>query len=195
MGFEKAVMVRNSTACAMEWSIELEKALRPKNPGRRIEAIYQIGLRLEQWSGEPEGTMVVYDMFGLVPGEDRLFANTIFLRLADAFQLGNKRDVKSRALALVLFGCWADFAKDSAQIRYLVLSSLVSSNVLEVRASLFATGCFSELADDFSSVVLEMVVNIVTSSETESVVRLAAVRAFAKMGCTFSNANRAFKVS
>ncbi|KAJ0081175.1 hypothetical protein Patl1_12207 [Pistacia atlantica] len=244
MGFEKAVMVRNSTACAMEWSIELEKALRSKNPGRRIEAIYQIGLRLEQWSGEPEGTMVVYDMFGLVPGEDRLFANTIFLRLADAFQLGNKHtrvtivriflsllkhcrkkrknkqmngvlsksrvqnhlellkrvkavfdsgDVESRALALVLFGCWADFAKDSAQIRYLVLSSLVSSNVLEVRASLFATGCFSELADDFSSVVLEMVVNMVTSSETESVVRLAAVRAFAKMGCTFSNANRAFK--
>ncbi|XP_044497039.1 uncharacterized protein LOC123219259 isoform X3 [Mangifera indica] len=38
-----------------------------------------------------------------------------------------------------------------------------------------------------------MLVNMVTSSEKESVVRLAAVRAFAKMGCTFSNANRAFK--
>lgn len=34
--------------------------------------------------------MVVYNMFGLVPGEERLFANTIFLRLAEAFQLGNK---------------------------------------------------------------------------------------------------------
>lgn len=68
-------------------------------------------------------------------------------------------------------------------------------SILQVRASLFAAGCFSELADDFSSVVLEMLVNMVTSSEKESVVRLAAVRAFAKMGCTFSNANRAFKVS
>lgn len=156
--------------------------------GRCIEAIYQIGQRLEQWSGEPESTMVVYNMFGLVPGEDRLFANTIFLRLVDSFQLGNERtrvtivriflsllkhcrnkkknkqmngvlsksrvqnhiellkrvksvfdsgDAESRALALVLFGCWADFAKDSAQTRYLVLSSLVSSNVLEVSEIFF----------------------------------------------------------
>ncbi|TXG57895.1 hypothetical protein EZV62_015724 [Acer yangbiense] len=237
-------MERNSTACAMEWSIELEMALRSKNSGRRVEAILQIGQRLEQWNGEPEATMTVYNMFGLVPREERLFANTIFLRLADSFLLGDRLirvsivrvflsllrhhrdknkskrikgilakskvhnhlellkrvkvvfdsgDVESRALALVLFGCWADFAKDSAQIRYLVLSSLVSSNVLEVRASLFAAGCFSELADDFASVVLEMLVNIVTYPETVSTVRLAAVRVFAKMGFSFSIANRAYK--
>ncbi|XP_024950916.2 uncharacterized protein LOC102626946 isoform X3 [Citrus sinensis] len=188
--------------------------------------------------------MVVYNMFGLVPGEERLFANTIFLRLAEAFQLGHKHirvsivrvflslrrhcrdkkrskrikgilsksrvhnhlellkrvkivfdtgDPESRALALVLFGCWADFAKDSAHIRYLVLSSLVSSNVLEVRASLFAAGCFSELADDFASVLLEMLVNLVTYSETESTVRIAAARVFAKMGCSYSVAKRAYK--
>ena len=122
-------------------------------------------------------------MFGLVPGEDRLFANAILLRLADTFRLGdlnvrhsvvklflslrsrNKKkhnggrnygilskqrvhnqshllsrvkivfdsgDVESRALALVLFGCWADFAKDSAEIRYIIFSSLVSSDVVEV---------------------------------------------------------------
>lgn len=183
MGFEEAAMERNATACAMEWSIELEKGLRSKIPGRCVEAILQIEPRLKQWAGEPEATMVVYNMFGLVPGEERLFANTIFLRLAEAFQLGNKHirvsivrvflslrrhcrdkkrskrikgilsksrvhnhlellkrvkivfdtgDPESRALALVLFGCWADFAKDSAHVRYLVLSSLVSSNVLEV---------------------------------------------------------------
>lgn len=148
----------------------------------------QIEPRLKQWAGEPEATMVVYNMFGLVPGEERLFANTIFLRLAEAFQLGNKHirvsivrvflslrrhcrdkkrskrikgilsksrvhnhlellkrvkivfdtgDPESRALALVLFGCWADFAKDSAHVRYLVLSSLVSSNVLEVSEVFF----------------------------------------------------------
>ncbi|KAH9747175.1 ARM repeat superfamily protein [Citrus sinensis] len=206
MGFEEAAMERNATACAMEWSIELEKGLRSKIPGRCVEAILQIEPRLKQWAGEPEATMVVYNMFGLVPGEERLFANTIFLRLAEAFQLGHKhirvsivrvflslRDPESRALALVLFGCWADFAKDSAHIRYLVLSSLVSSNVLEVRASLFAAGCFSELADDFASVLLEMLVNLVTYSETESTVRIAAARVFAKMGCSYSVAKRAYK--
>lgn len=42
-------------------------------------------------------------------------------------------DADSKALALALFGCWAHFAKDSAQLRYLVLSSLVSTHLLEVR--------------------------------------------------------------
>lgn len=41
-------------------------------------------------------------------------------------------DFEERALALYLFGCWADFAKDSADIRYVILSSTVSDNVLEV---------------------------------------------------------------
>lgn len=167
------------------WGIDLSTSkLRIDNcPDGCVEAILQIGKKLEQWSGEPEATMAVYNIFGLVPGEDRLFANTIFLRLAVAFQLGSKHtrvsivrvflslhrhckgkkkskhvkgilsksriqnhlellkrvkvvfdtgDPESRALALVLFGCCADFAKDSAQIRYLVLSTLVSSNDLEV---------------------------------------------------------------
>lgn len=144
-----------------------------------------------QWQGEPEATMTTCDMFGLVPGEERLFANTIFLRLADAFLTGDKHlrvcivklflslrkldkkkskrskqitgilsksrihnhfemlkrvkivydtsDLESRALALVLFGCWADFAKDSAHIRYLVLSSFVSSNDSEVSREISVT--------------------------------------------------------
>ncbi|GAV69226.1 hypothetical protein CFOL_v3_12727 [Cephalotus follicularis] len=234
----------NSAACAMEWSIELEKALRSKRPGRAVEAILQMGTRLRQWSGEQEATVEVYNMFGLVPGEDRLFANAILLRLADAFRLGDKNvrlsvarvflaefrqrrnrrknkrikgivsksrvhnheellrrvkvvfdtgDVESRALTLVLFGCWADFSKNSAQIRYVILSSLVSSHVLEVKASLFAAGCFCELSDDFGSVVLEMLIHIVTPSDTLMAVRLAGVKVFAKMGCSLSVADRAYK--
>jgi integrator complex subunit 7 len=177
------------------------------NSGQPVEAILQIGPRLEHWSREPEPSMVVNDMFGLVPGEDRLFANTILLRLADAFRIGdkdtklavvkiflseyrhrNKRkksngnkgilskarvhnhlelltrvkvvfdtgDVESKALALALFGCWADFAKDSAQIRYLILSSLVSSHVLEVR--LVSSLCVKYL---MSSIVLFLQLNFV----------------------------------
>ena len=41
-------------------------------------------------------------------------------------------DAESKALALCLFGCWAGFAAESANIRYLVLSSLVSPHVSEV---------------------------------------------------------------
>uniref|UniRef100_A0A5B6ZPJ9 Integrator complex subunit 7 n=1 Tax=Davidia involucrata TaxID=16924 RepID=A0A5B6ZPJ9_DAVIN len=235
-------MERTSAACAMEWSIELDKGLRSKRPGQSVEAILQIGPRLEQWNREPVLTIAEYNLFGLVPGEERLFANAILLRLADAFSSGDKHtklcvvkvllselrhrkkrteptygilsksslenhvellrrvkivfdtgDFESRALALVLFGCWADFAKDSAEIQYLILSSLVSSHVLEVEASLFAAGCFSELSDDFAFVLLEILVNMLTSSETLPTVRLAGVRVFAKMGCSSSLAKKAYK--
>ncbi|KAJ6435758.1 hypothetical protein OIU84_000889 [Salix udensis] len=213
-------MERISAACAMEWSIELEKALRSKKPGQAIEGIQRIGKRIQEWSKEPKPTVAVYNMFGLVPGEDRLFANTILLRLADAFRFGDREtrvsivkvfllelksrdnkkmkvfdtgDVESKALALALFGCWAPFAKDSAHIRYLILSSMISSDVLQVQASLFAAGCFCELAGDFVPVVLEMLVNMVTSSETLLTTRLAGTRVFAKMGPSYSVACRAYK--
>ncbi|KAA8537246.1 hypothetical protein F0562_027067 [Nyssa sinensis] len=235
-------MERTSAACAMEWSIELDKGLRSKRPGQSVEAIIQIGPRLQQWNREPVLTITEYNLFGLVPGEERLFANAILLRLADAFSTGDKhtklcvvkvflselrhrkkrtkhtygilskgslesqlellRKVKivfdtgnfeSRSLALVLFGCWADFAKDCAEIRYLILSSLVSSHVLEVKASLFAAGCFSELSDDFAFVLLEILVSMLTSSETLPTVKLAGVQVFAKMGCSSSLANKVYK--
>ncbi|XP_002532144.2 uncharacterized protein LOC8271814 [Ricinus communis] len=238
-------MERISAACAMEWSIELEKSLRSKRPGQAVKAIQQFGARLQQWSREPKPTMAVYHIFGLVMGEDRVFANTIFLRLADVFRLGDRDtrlsivsvflsefrnhvkgkkgrryegilskdrihnhmellkrvkivydtgDVESRAMALVLFGCWADFAKDSAHIRYLILSSLVSSEILEVKASLFAASCFCELAADFAYVVLEMLPNIMLSPDTSLTIRLAGVRVIAKMGSSYSTANSAYKI-
>ncbi|XWS62332.1 hypothetical protein CRYUN_Cryun06bG0002000 [Craigia yunnanensis] len=237
-------MYKVSAACAMEWSFQLDKALRSNNPARAVEAILQTGSRLEQWRQEPEATKSVYSIFSLVPGEDRLFANTILLRLAQAFQSGDKNiklsvvriflknirydrrkknrkqkrraflngrvhnheellrrvkdvfeagDIESRAMALVLFGCWADFAKDSAEIRYLVLSSMVSSYVSEVKASLFAAGCFCELADDFASVVLEMLVNMMASLETLPAVRLAGASVFTRMVCSYSVSSRAYK--
>ncbi|OMO80042.1 hypothetical protein CCACVL1_13200 [Corchorus capsularis] len=209
-----------------------------------VEAILLTGSRLEQWRQEPEATKAVCSIFGLVPGEDRLFANTILLRLAHAFQFGDKDirlsvvrifltyvrydrnkkhrkqkrrtflyggvhnhaellrrvkivfdtgDVESRALALVLFGCWANFAKDSAEIRYIILSSMVSSTFLEVKASLFAASCFCELANDFASIVLEMLVNMMASPETLPCVRLAGARALTRMVCSYSVSNRAFK--
>ncbi|KAF9623508.1 hypothetical protein IFM89_003124 [Coptis chinensis] len=234
-------MERNSAACAMEWSIELEKGLRSNKPGRRIEAITQIGQRLEQWSKEPSSTMVISNIYGLVPGEDRLFANAVLLRLADAFKYGDKHtrlcilktfllersqrkkgkkyvgllakerianyqqllkrvkivfdrgDVESRAITLCFLGCWSDFAKDSAEIRHMVLSSLGSCHVLEVKASIFTAGCFSELSGDFACIFLEVLINMVSSSKTSITVKLACAKAFAKLGISFTLASRGYK--
>ncbi|XP_022942067.1 uncharacterized protein LOC111447255 [Cucurbita moschata] len=235
-------MERNAAACAMEWSIELEKALRSKKPGRAVEAILQIGSRLQQWSREPEPNIAVYNMFDLVTWEDRLFSNTILLRLADAFKSDDKHirvavvkvflselnsrdrtkskqyqgvlskarvqnhhelltrvkvvlgggDPEARALALILLGCWAHFAEGSAQIRYMILSSMLSSHISEVKASIFAAACISQLADDFAQVFLAILVNIMTST-TSLAIKMAGARVFAKLGCSHSMAKTAYK--
>ncbi|KAG9156736.1 hypothetical protein Leryth_020917 [Lithospermum erythrorhizon] len=238
-------MEKVPAACAMEWSIHLDKSLRSKKHGKAIEAIQEIGSKIEWWNRDSELTQAEYRMFGLIAGEDKLFLNAIFLRLGDAFRLGDKLikitilkvflkerkkrkkgvvirgggcegvlskgilvnykevlrrvmvvfetgDVEERALALGLVGCWANLAKDSAHIRYLVLSNLVSCNEFEVKASLFAAGCFCENEDDFATVFLEMLVNNLLSCETSSL-RLAGARAFAKLCHPFSLADRAYK--
>ncbi|KAI3916930.1 hypothetical protein MKW98_014391 [Papaver atlanticum] len=235
-------MEKICAAHVMQWSIELENGLRSKKPGKVIESILQTGTRLEQWSKEPNYPLSVLQMFGLIPGEDRLFANTILLRLADAFKSGDKQirisvlkvflveakfrrskgksyngilkkdrvfnhaellkrvklvydtgDVESKGLVLRLISCWADFAKDSAEIRYMVLSSLGSCHVSEVKASLFAVGCFSELSEDFACIVLEMLINMITSSKTTSSLKLAGARRLTCTGTSLSLANRAYK--
>ncbi|KAG8385337.1 hypothetical protein BUALT_Bualt03G0032300 [Buddleja alternifolia] len=226
-------------ACAVDWSIQLEKSLRSKKPGKSVEALKEIGCRLEWWNSEPELTCAQYRMFGLIPGEDKLFLNAIFLRLADTFRLGDKQirngivklflrmkrkkkrdgegilskcnlenylevlsrvkevfdrgDVEERALALVLFGCWADFTKDCPDIRYIVLSGLVSADVLEVKAALFAAKCLCERSDDFANVFLEILNMIVLSPEVSRGVKLAGGRAFARMCCSFALADKAYK--
>ncbi|KAL6543947.1 hypothetical protein OROGR_010444 [Orobanche gracilis] len=230
---------KSPAARAMDWSIQLEKCLRSKTPGKSIEALEEIGRRLEWWNSESELSSAEYRMFGLIPGEDKLFLNAIFLRLADAFRLGNKQiksgvvklfmrmgrrrkrdrggilsegklenylellrrvkevfdkgDAEERALALLLFGCWAYFAKDCADIRYTVLSSLVTGNVREVKAALFAAGCLSELSDDFANVFLEILKTMVSSREISSDVKLAGVRAFSKIWRPISLADKAYK--
>ena len=56
---------------------------------RAVEAILETGEKLQQWSKEPEPGTAVYSLFGLVPEEDRLFLNTILLRVVDAFCYGD----------------------------------------------------------------------------------------------------------
>ncbi|CAM8906552.1 unnamed protein product [Rhodiola kirilowii] len=240
-------MEKISAASAMEWSIELDKGLRSRKPGAAVEAVRKIGPRLEQWSREPKYTMAAYSMFGLVPGEDRLFASAILLKLADAFRVGeravrravvelflselkNRRkrkrgegscdifskcteenclelmqrvkvafnkedDIESGADCLVLFGCWAGFAGDNADVRHLVLASLGSVHEVEVKAALFAAGCFCEHSDDFAYVVLHILVNLVASAKTSCTVKLAGIRVFGRMQSSFVITQRAYKAA
>ncbi|KAL3828422.1 hypothetical protein ACJIZ3_017224 [Penstemon smallii] len=234
-------MEKIPAACAMDWSIQLEKNLRSKIPGKFIQTLNEIGVRLECWDNEPELKNAEYRIFGLISGEEKLFLNAIFLRLADAFRLGDKQvkngviklfsrmkrsrsgsrrkggilskcklenymellrrvkevfdrgDVEERGLALVLFGCWAELAYDCADIRYIVLSSLVSGDVIEVKAALFAAGCLCELSDDFASIFLEILTKLVISSEIPRGIKLAGGRAFGKMWCSSAVADKAYK--
>lgn len=156
---------------------------------RAVEAILETGGKLEQWSKEPESAIAVYNLFGLVPEEDKLFSNTILLRLVDAFCSGDKLvkhavvrvfmsmfklsrrknksesttwflsksrvhnhldilirvknvydkgDTEAKALALILFGCWRDFASEFAPVCYLIFTSMVSSHDLEVNNDQFS---------------------------------------------------------
>ncbi|CAI9108530.1 OLC1v1008152C3 [Oldenlandia corymbosa var. corymbosa] len=106
-------------------------------------------------------------------------------------------DTEDRALALYLLGCWADFAKDCASIRYSLLASLSFPNGddnLEMKASLFAAWRFSELADDFACIFLGILTTKLGSMETSLAFKLAGCRALAKMGrCALSVASGAYK--
>ncbi|KAH9602182.1 hypothetical protein KSS87_018449 [Heliosperma pusillum] len=234
-------MEKISGASASGWSIQLEKGLRSTKPGCLVESIRQIGPRLYRWNKEPQLTMDVCDIFGLVPGEDRLFADAILFRIVDAFVLGDKdirisiaklflltlkhcktkgpthgiysnmtREnrlellkrvkavlnvdcVKSRASAFILFGCWAEFAKDVAEIRDAIFSSLTSRQILEVRASLFAAGCFSEFSVDFGYVFLEKLLTLIISQTAFRALRIAGAHSFAKIGCSLLHAVRSYK--
>ncbi|KAL6277139.1 hypothetical protein ACE6H2_020740 [Prunus campanulata] len=149
-------MERNSVACVMEWSIELEKALRSKKSflGRTSSSPMPSFFVLPMPSNLETSTQgsVLSRLFYLSTGRgtkrvQRVLCKTRVHMQAELLRrvkvVFDNEDVEDRALGLGLFGCWAHFAKQSASIRYLVLSSLVSSHVLEVQVALFAAGCFT----------------------------------------------------
>ncbi|XP_015953753.1 uncharacterized protein LOC107478120 isoform X1 [Arachis duranensis] len=245
-GTRESAVQNSCAASAMEWSIQLEKGLRSSKPGAPAQAILQLGRHLEQWSRELESDksgIAPNVISGVVPGEARLFANAILLRLAGAFKGGDKEikvsvvkafsnerrhrngqkhreckgllskervanhlellnqvryvfqngDSESKELALILLGCWAEFAHDNAQIRYLILSSLVSSDPHVAKAACFAAGCFSEISDDFALITLHMVYNMMSLSTVSLPVKLAAAQVVPKLRSTFENIYKAYQ--
>ncbi|KAJ4733566.1 Integrator complex subunit 7 [Rhynchospora pubera] len=236
-------MEKIPAACAMDWSIELDKALRSKHTDLHNMALQKIGPRLQQLSLESNITKSIADIYDLVPGEDRTFINTIILRLCNIFENGDNqtrslvlkvfllelkqleekgkgykgilskerlsnpeeilKKLKSvflaggfeeKALALRMFGCMSDVAKDNFEIRNLVISSLDSSDDREIMAALIACSCFSLLSEDFAWIFLRLLPNIITSLRASAAVVLTAVHALSKIRCTFGVATGAYEV-
>lgn len=63
-----------------------------------------------------------------------------------------------------------------------------------MKAAYFAAGYFSEMSDDFANVFLEILGTTVLSQDILKDIKLAAGRAFAKLWCSFSTAEKAYKV-
>ncbi|PQQ17477.1 uncharacterized protein Pyn_12435 [Prunus yedoensis var. nudiflora] len=57
---------------------------------RKGLALQEISPRLQQLSKGPDPSTAIYHLFDLVLGEDKLFSNAIILRLANAFEFGDK---------------------------------------------------------------------------------------------------------
>ncbi|KAG2242216.1 hypothetical protein Bca52824_095941 [Brassica carinata] len=180
-------MEKVSAACAMEWSIKLEKALRSKTQvlkilSRAVEAILETGEKLEQWSKEPEPGTAVYNLFGLVPEEDRLFLNTILLRLVDAFCFGDKL-VKVAVVRVFVSVFKLSRGKSKSECETWFLSKAKVYNHLEMlkrvksvydkgdseaRAfSLILFGCWRDFASDFAPVRYLVFTSMVSSHDVE----------------------------
>ncbi|KAK4400220.1 hypothetical protein Sango_1128100 [Sesamum angolense] len=176
-------MEKSPAACAMDWSIQLEKSLRSQKP--------------DGWSGTAsELSFAEYCMFGLIPGEDKLFLNAIFLRLADAFRLGNKQ-IKNGVVKLflrmkkrkkrngegilskgklenyleLLIRVKEVFDKGDAEERALALLLFGCWRIFPKIVPI--SGCLSELSDDFANVFLEILTVIVSSPEISRDLKLA----------------------
>ncbi|KAM0872214.1 hypothetical protein ACQ4PT_038852 [Festuca glaucescens] len=220
-------------ASAMDWSIDLDRSLRSRHLGTRLQALDAAAPRIRELASCPTVPPGVASSSGIMPAESRVFAETMLLRLATEFRAAADDSIRSRivrsllpnkgggwaaaepeqilrrvtaahgaagatprarALALRMFGCLADLAKDSFHVCSLVLSGLRSSNAAEVKAALFAAGCFCKLSEDFACITLQVLAGLVTSPTSEAQVIIAAIKTFSKLDCTFAVIRRVREV-
>ncbi|XP_020587258.1 uncharacterized protein LOC110029347 [Phalaenopsis equestris] len=187
-------------ACAMEWSIELEKGLRSKKPGHHIEAIQQIGRKLQQWSMEPNITMAISDVYCMIPGEDRLFANTIILRLANAFCNG---DIEVRRCILKVFLVELQHITKKGKLYDGILARKRVPNYLELLKRLKSVydagdleakcltlrlfGCWAGLAKDSSHICFLILTSMQSNHDSEVMASLFAAGCFSRLSEDFAS--------
>uniref|UniRef100_A0A0D9Y4D3 Integrator complex subunit 7-like C-terminal domain-containing protein n=1 Tax=Oryza glumipatula TaxID=40148 RepID=A0A0D9Y4D3_9ORYZ len=95
-----------AASSAMQWSIDLDRALRSRHPATRLRAVDAVAPRLRELGASPPAAVppAVASALGVLPSEPRLFAHTILLRLATHFATADNA-VRARILrALLLLG-------------------------------------------------------------------------------------------
>uniref|UniRef100_J3MDU3 Integrator complex subunit 7 n=1 Tax=Oryza brachyantha TaxID=4533 RepID=J3MDU3_ORYBR len=73
-------------ASAMQWSIDLDRALRSRHAATRLHALDDVPSRLRELGASPSLPPAVASALGVLPSEPRLFAQTMVLRLATEFR-------------------------------------------------------------------------------------------------------------
>ena len=149
---------------------------------RAVEAILETGEKLQQWSKEPEPATAVYSLFGLVPEEDRLFFNTILLRLVDAFCFGDKlvkvavvrvfMSVFKRSRGKSKSDCGTWFLSKAKVHNHLEMLKRVKSvydkGDTEAKAlALILFGCCRDFASEFAPVRYLVFTSMVSSHDLE----------------------------
>uniref|UniRef100_A0A0D3EKH9 Integrator complex subunit 7 n=1 Tax=Oryza barthii TaxID=65489 RepID=A0A0D3EKH9_9ORYZ len=95
-----------AASSAMQWSIDLDRALRSRHSATRLRAVDAVAPRLRELGASPPAAVppAVASALGVLPSEPRLFAHTILLRLATHFATADNA-VRARILrALLLLG-------------------------------------------------------------------------------------------
>ncbi|KAI5666615.1 hypothetical protein M9H77_16468 [Catharanthus roseus] len=132
-------MEKIPAASAIEWSIELEKGLRSKKPGKSIKEILKVGSRLEQWSRESK---VVFDNGDV---EERVLALALFGCLADfSFASDHTLEVKASLFAA---GCFSLLNKALKVLHKILLHNLPS----------FSTSGISDVFSEVLTFTKEMI--------------------------------------
>uniref|UniRef100_A0A0E0BYG4 Integrator complex subunit 7-like C-terminal domain-containing protein n=1 Tax=Oryza meridionalis TaxID=40149 RepID=A0A0E0BYG4_9ORYZ len=94
-----------AASSAMQWSIDLDRALRSRHPATRLRAVDAAAPRLRDLGASPPAAVppAVASALGVLPSEPRLFAHTILLRLAAHFATADNA-VRARILRALLLG-------------------------------------------------------------------------------------------
>lgn len=147
-----------------------------------METILETGMNLEKWSKEPEPATAVYNLFGLIPEEDRLFSNTILLRLVDAFCFGDKL-VKLAVVRVFMSVFKLSRGKNKSECATWFLSKTRVHNHLEMikrvknvydkgdteakALALILFGCWRDFSSEFAPVRYLIFTSMVSSHDLE----------------------------
>lgn len=95
-------MERIPVASAMDWSIDLDRGLRSRHLGTRLQAVDAAAPRIRELSAYPAVPEAVAYASGFLPAEPSVFAETMLLRLATEFRAAADDSIRTRIVHALL---------------------------------------------------------------------------------------------